>query len=313
MNIPHGCDGQATHTVRVELPEGFYAAKPMPKPGWELTTETGPYAAPYDNHGHEMTEGVRAITWTEGDLPDAWFDQFTFRGRVGPKLSAGDRLDFVTVQTCADGQVAWDGSDEGHPAPALTLTAAQGDGHGHHHAAADEVELGDLTIRDAFALATPPNAPVAGGFLTLVNEGAADDRLIAARSDVAGRVEIHEMAMEGDVMKMRELPDGLPIPAGETVELKPGGYHIMFMDLKGPLVEGETAAVTLVFETAGEVEVQLPIKARGAAGGHGHGQDHGMLRNGEGGKADHASAAEAGRPVMTAALLDRARDAARVN
>lgn len=131
--------------------------------------------------------------------------------------------------------------------------------------------VGDLTISHPFSRATLPNAPVAGGFFTVTNNGAEDDRLIGASSDVAGHLEVHEMAMEGDIMRMRELKDGLPIPAGETVELKPGGYHVMFMDLKQPLVQGEIVMVTLVFEKAGEIEIPLAI---GAPNAKGHGAMH---------------------------------------
>lgn len=286
------------------LPEGFQAAKPMPRPGWTLETKTGAYAPPCDDHGHEFTEGLREITWSGGDLPDARFDRFVFRGTIGEDLAPGEVLRFATVQTCADGQIAWDGSDDDRPAPALT--APQGGGHHDHAAAAPEtVKLGDLEIAGAFARATRPNAPGAGGVLSVTNHGAADDRLISARSDAAGRVEIHEMVMQGDVMRMRPLADGLPIPAGETVALKPGGFHLMFMDLRGPLVEGQAATITLVFEKAGAVEFTLPIRARDATGGHGHGamdhrkmdhrkMDHRRLDDGAGRGADHASAAPAG-------------------
>lgn len=134
-------------------------------------------------------------------------------------------------------------------------------------------ELGDLEISTPFARATMPNAPVAGGFMTITNNGDTDDRLVAVASDAAQRMEIHEMAMENDVMKMRELEDGLAIPAGETVMLQPGGYHVMFMDLAGPLVAGESVPVTLTFETSGDVEVVMPIinMMGKKMGGHGHG------------------------------------------
>lgn len=141
-----------------------------------------------------------------------------------------------------------------------------------------QVQLGDLALSAPFTRATPPNAPVAGGFVTIANTGSEDDRLVAARADdVAGRMEIHEMAMEGDVMKMRQLSDGLPIPAGQSVELKPGGYHVMFMELKKPLVEGETVNVTLVFEKAGEIELPFAVGPRNANmgdAGHDHGGEH---------------------------------------
>ncbi len=128
--------------------------------------------------------------------------------------------------------------------------------------------IGNLTIEAPFAFATLPNQPVAGGFMSITNAGDSDDTLIAASSPDAGRMEIHEMAMDGDVMRMREIEGGLVIPAGETVALKPGGFHIMFMDLPGPMVEGEMTDVTLTFETAGEVTMTLPIVKR-PMGGHG--------------------------------------------
>lgn len=134
--------------------------------------------------------------------------------------------------------------------------------------------LGAINISLPFTRATLPNAPVGGGFLTIENEGPEADRLVSATSAVAGDTQIHEMAMEGEVMKMRELPDGLEIPAGETVVLAPGGFHIMFMGLKQPFVEGETVPVTLTFEKAGSVEVLLPVEAAAAdaptAMGHAH-------------------------------------------
>lgn len=126
------------------------------------------------------------------------------------------------------------------------------------------IHLGPINISVPFTRATLPNAPVGGGFFTIENTGTEADRLISATSSVAKDTQIHEMAMEGDVMKMRELPDGLEIPAGETVVLAPGGFHIMFMGLNQPFVEGETVTVTLTFEKAGTVEVPLPVQAPAA-------------------------------------------------
>lgn len=135
------------------------------------------------------------------------------------------------------------------------------------------IHLGDINISLPFTRATLPNAPVGGGFLTIENAGAEADRLVSASSGVAEKTQIHEMAMQGDVMKMGELADGLEIPAGETVVLAPGGLHIMFIGLKQAFVEGETVAVTLTFEKAGSVEVLLPVEAAAAdapAGMHMH-------------------------------------------
>lgn len=125
--------------------------------------------------------------------------------------------------------------------------------------------LGDLTLSAGFAHATLPNQPVAGGFVTIANAGDTDDRLIGAASPIAGVMQIHTMAMSEGVMKMRELPGGLSIPAGENVLLEPGGLHLMFMRLNDPLVMGDTVDVTLTFEQAGDIEVTLPIRNKMAA------------------------------------------------
>ena len=119
--------------------------------------------------------------------------------------------------------------------------------------------LGPINISAPFTRATLPNAPVGGGFLTIENTGDTDDRLVSVTAKVSGDVQLHEMAMEGDVMKMRELPDGITIPAGETITLAPGGLHIMFMGLTQPFTEGQTVAVTLTFEQAGSVDMELPV------------------------------------------------------
>ncbi|SEP69287.1 hypothetical protein SAMN05428969_0489 [Devosia sp. YR412] len=135
------------------------------------------------------------------------------------------------------------------------------------------IHLGPLNISGSFTRATLPNAPVGGGFLTIENTGTEADRLVSATSSAAKETQIHEMAMEGDVMKMRALADGLEIPAGETVTLAPGGFHLMFMGLNQAFVEGEKVTVTLTFEKAGTVDVELPVMTSAAdapAAGHAH-------------------------------------------
>ena len=129
-------------------------------------------------------------------------------------------------------------------------------------AIAQNASLGSIKIENAYTRATVPGQQVAGGFMKIENKGAAD-QLVSASSPVAGEVQLHEMAMEGNVMKMRQLKD-LAIPAGGAVELKPGGYHLMFLNLKGPLAAGQTVPVKLKFAKAGEVEVQLPVNQMGA-------------------------------------------------
>jgi copper(I)-binding protein len=129
---------------------------------------------------------------------------------------------------------------------------------------AHDYKLGALEIGQPWARATPPSAPAGGGFLTIKNTGSAADRLVAASSPAADMVQVHEMKMDGNVMRMREVEKGLEIPAGGSVTLAPGGYHLMMMGLKGPLKQGTSVPVTLVFEKAGKIDVQLSVEGLGA-------------------------------------------------
>ena len=129
---------------------------------------------------------------------------------------------------------------------------------------AQEIKAGDLVITQSWSRATPSGAKVAGGYLTVENKGKTADRLVGGSADIAGRIEIHEMAMDGGVMKMRELDKGLAIEPGKMVKLAPGGNHIMMMDLKSSLKQGDKVPVTLQFEKAGKVTVSLDVQGVGA-------------------------------------------------
>jgi copper(I)-binding protein len=135
---------------------------------------------------------------------------------------------------------------------------------------AQSASVGSIKIENAYTRSTVPGQQVAGGFMKIENKGGVD-QLISASSPVAGEVQLHEMAMEGNVMKMRQVKD-IAVPAGGAVELKPGGLHLMFMNIKAPLTAGETVPVKLKFAKAGEVEVKMPVNAMGA--GHGGGMKH---------------------------------------
>jgi copper(I)-binding protein len=131
---------------------------------------------------------------------------------------------------------------------------------------AQEVKVGDLVITQPWSRATPKGASVAGAWLTVRNTGATPDKLVGGSADFAGAVQVHEMSMDGGVMKMRELAKGLDIPAGATVELKPGGYHLMITGLKSPLTQGQTAKITLNFEHAGKAVVEFKVGGIGDKG-----------------------------------------------
>lgn len=138
---------------------------------------------------------------------------------------------------------------------------------------AQSVTAGKLVIDQPWSRQTAPGQKIGGGFLTIANKGNADDRLLSATSPVAGEVQLHTMSMDGGVMRMREVKDGIAIPAGKTVALKPGGYHLMFMQLKRPLALGESFPVTLRFQRQGAVKVSFKVKPVGFGGSEAsHGQ-----------------------------------------
>ncbi|WP_416408728.1 copper chaperone PCu(A)C [Agrobacterium rosae] len=291
LQVPHGCDGGlATTEVRIQLPEGFISAKPQPKAGWDIEIIKDDYKKSYMNHGTELKSGPIEIRWTGGDLPDAYYDTFNVQGKISG-LDAGTDLPFKVTQVCGDkGTANWDeiaakGQDPhslNSPAPTIKIVAKQATGEGqehdhtaHNHGAGehaeDVVKSGDLELSGAVAKAMLPGQPVGGGFVTIKNDGSSDDRLISVETPLAGRSEIHEMAMVNDVMKMRKLNEGIVIPAGKTVELTPGGLHFMFFNVKKPFAEGDKVPATLTFEKAGKVDVVIEVgSAKGGDQTHNH-------------------------------------------
>ncbi|WP_413991567.1 copper chaperone PCu(A)C [Labrys okinawensis] len=130
-------------------------------------------------------------------------------------------------------------------------------------ASAQETGSGSLVIQHPWARATPPGAPVGGGYVTIANKGATADKLVGGTVDVAASVEIHQMTTEDGVMKMRQL-DGLEVPAGGEVTFSPDGLHLMFVGLKHGLKKGQHIEGTLVFEKAGTVKVEYEVEGIGA-------------------------------------------------
>ncbi len=144
---------------------------------------------------------------------------------------------------------------------------------------ADEVKAGDLVITEAWSRATPGGAKIGGAYLTIENKGSAPDRLVGGSADIADKVEVHEMAMDNGVMKMRPVDKGLTIEPGKTVKLAPGGYHLMMFNLKGPLKQGDKVPVTLEFEKAGKVQVSLDVQGIGAQAPGGSADKGGHMQN----------------------------------
>lgn len=137
LNIGHGCEGEPTLRVRVQIPEGVIAVKPVPKAGWDLEIVTGQYATTYDYYGTSLSEGPKELILS-GELDDAHFDQFAFRGKLTETLEAGATVYFPVIQECANGSHDWvNVPAEGQtsheieePAPGLNITKA--DKHAHH-------------------------------------------------------------------------------------------------------------------------------------------------------------------------------------
>lgn len=290
LSVGHGCDGAATDRIETRLPQGVRDPVPADVAGWTATvTQDG---------------ATRRVIWTGGPLDAHAHATFAFDVTLAADLAPDAALRFDTRQTCGAQTIDWAGGDGDHPAPVLQLaqgSAASGNTHGasdhghadmgqgeHAHAdmqghdmsghatdmaaepktpdpmAMAPVQHGDLTLSSGFARATLPNAPVAGAFLTITNGGDVTDRLISVETPAAARAEIHEMAMQGDVMVMRPLAEGIAIAPGAVLQLAPGGYHLMLMDLAGPLIKGKMLDITLNFERAGPVALSLPIGAPNA-------------------------------------------------
>lgn len=278
LQVGHGCQGSATTAVTVQIPAGFQGARPYPKAGWTLAVKTGKLAKPYDSHGKQVTEDITQISWTaaskEAALQDAWFDEFALRGKL-PE-TAGP-LWFKVLQTCESGSADWSEvpatgtSTKGlkSPAPLLEVTAAAAATPAVAAPVAQSTASGQaVQVSNAWVRATVPGQKGSGAFMKLTSRTAT--RLVGISTPVAGVAEVHEMKMEGDVMRMRELAGGLVLPAGKAVELKSGGNHLMLMDLKQTLTPGSTVPLTLTFKDAkgveSKVEVKLPVSVAAPAG-----------------------------------------------
>jgi len=290
VGVGHGCKGSTTTKVRVTIPDGLIAVKPVPKAGWTVSVTKAAYAQPVEFFHGKLTEGVKEIVWDGGKLPNDFYDEFQFRAYVNKDVAVGTQLYVPVVQECEQGVLNWvqiprpgqSASDLKEPAPFVRVAQAAPATKMDGGMAPAALMAGKIRIEQPWTRATPGGAKVAGGFLRLTNTGTEVDRLIGGSAEIAGRFEIHEMKTEDGIMKMRQLAQGLEIKPGETVELKPGSYHVMFMDLKQGVKDGDTIKGTLVFEKGGTVNVEFvasPVgspAAPAAAPMGGHGGHGGM-------------------------------------
>jgi copper(I)-binding protein len=242
LRIGHGCEGSPTTSLSIEIPAALKGVKPMPKAGWTVKAEPG------------------RLTWSGGRLLDSEYDEFVFVSQIAPE--AAGALAIPVVQTCEKGENRWVGipaagqgaRDVTSPAAVLRIAASE----------QKAAQSGPLRIEQAWSRATPGGANVGVGYLRVTNTGSAPDRLLGGAADVASRIETHDMKMEDGVMKMRALSQGIEIAPGATIELKPGGLHLMLMGLKQGLKAGEAVPATLRFEKAGTVPVTFNVLPMGA-------------------------------------------------
>jgi periplasmic copper chaperone A len=133
------------------------------------------------------------------------------------------------------------------------------------NAQAKDFDVGSIHISEPWARATPKGASSGAAYMTITNNGKTPDRVACVSSDASAECQIHTMTMDNGVMMMRPVEGGLEIKPGESLTLRPGGFHMMLVNLKHPLEAGDTLTATLKFDSAGTIDVQYPIAAIGAA------------------------------------------------
>lgn len=260
FRVGHACkDAKATTAIEVELPKAFQFKEAVARAGWKLVA---PKAG--SQGGTVRWEADSAAT----ALPATEKTAFVVRGVLPSKAQT---LYFPVHQICDVGRADW---------AQLPTAAASNDKLEFPAARLDVLpdNVAAVDVRDAWVRAAVPGQSGTGAFMALqAPQGA---KLVAVKSSAAGVVEIHEMKMENDVMKMREIP-ALDLPAGEQVKLTPGGFHLMMMDLKQPITAGKTLNFTLTLEDAKgkrrerQIEAQVRTGAAAAEGGeHGAHQHH---------------------------------------
>ena len=257
FRVGHACkDAAATTAVRVRLPEGFTLIEAQPRPGWTLASS------------------AREVSWTadnaQAALPATEKASFNLRGRLADKPGT---LWFKVLQTCDRGSADW-----------AEIPAGSGPAPDFPAARLDVLPAGvaPVEVRDAWARPTVTGQGGTGVYAKLT--AGAGSRLVGGSSPVAERVEVHQMSMEGNVMRMRELAQGLELPPGQSIELAPGGLHLMVTGLRQALAAGSSMPLTLRFVDRdgreSSKELQVPVQATGPGGAGGAaGAAHGAHRH----------------------------------
>ncbi|VWX63354.1 conserved hypothetical protein [Burkholderiales bacterium 8X] len=251
FRVGHACkDTKATTGLTVRLPKGFTLVDVPARRGWKTEIRKA---------------GDGEVQWTAESpstaLPASEKTEFLLRGKL--PVTPGP-LYFKVLQSCDQGSADWAQLPAGGADEKLEYPAARLDVLAPGVAAVD--------IRDAWVRQTVPGQSGTGAFMKLSAPSGA--KLVGASTPAAGVAEVHEMKMDGDTMRMREVKGGLSLPPREVVELKPSGYHLMLMDLKQPMTKGGRIALTLQFEDAKGVKssraLEVPVGAPAGAAADGH-------------------------------------------
>ena len=248
FNVGHGCDGSPTTRITVQVPTGFKSAQAQPHPGWTVDTRGA------------------SVSWTAAAgaaLADHDRAQFVLDGTAPEKPGA---LWFKVLQTCEKGSTDWSqlpsagASIAGLKTPAALLMVL-----GEREFAAVQAQP---LVDAAWIRSSVPGQQATGAFMRL--KARETVQLVGVETPAAGVADVHEMKMDGDVMRMRAVP-ALELKAGQTLELSPGGYHVMLQELKQPLAVGATVPMTLIFRNAqgvqSKLELKLPVAAQAPGAG----------------------------------------------
>jgi copper(I)-binding protein len=247
LKVGHGCDGSATAAIAVQIPPGLEGATPAYRAGWTAKTKASKVGARND---------VAEVSWVaagrDSYLADGKADSFTFSGKLP---NASGPLWFKVLQTCESGSRNWSElpaqgvSTKGMKFPAALMEV---------RTAQDMMAAQAVRVEGAWVRAAVPGQTATGGFMKLTARDST--RLVGVLTPVAGLAQVHEMKMDGGIMRMRAV-DGLELPAGKTVELAPGSFHLMLMELKAPVSKDGVVPLTLLFKDAKGVESRVDIKA----------------------------------------------------
>ena len=261
LRVGHGCNGSPTTAITVQIPSGFEGAKPQPKSGWTTEVKKAKLDKPYNSHGKRIDEDVVELRWfalsKDNALPDEQFDEFSFMAKLPDQTGP---VWIKVMQSCEKGQNDWSQTPaKGVSAQGLQSPAALLMIKGESIAPSNAI----VQVIDAWVRPTVKGQQTTGVYLKITARESI--RLVGVRSSFSNAAEIHEMKMNKDVMTMSAL-ESLELPAGETIELKPGGMHIMLTGLKSAIQKNTKVPLILLLKDSKGVQSQISVSAESLSG-----------------------------------------------